>query len=173
MIGSTLLTNILGYAVGLISCVVPLFVADCAPASVRGALVSMYQFCIALGLLLGTIVDNSTHTRADSGSFRIPMAVQLIFPIILIPGLVLFVPESPRWLIAKGQTDKARKALKRLNGNRPDAIESDMSAITQSIATQSSQGSWRSVFKWGPEGRKAYLGCAIQGQCWTRKQKCV
>ena len=56
----------------------------------------MYQYVIGLGLILGVIVDNSKKDRKDTGAFRIPMAAQLIFPIILICGLLLFAPESPR-----------------------------------------------------------------------------
>lgn len=156
--------RLLGYAVGLISCVVPLYVADCAPARVRGALVSMYQFCIALGLLLGTIVDYATHTRTDSGSFRIPMAIQLVFPLILVPGLLLFVPESPRWLLEHGKTDQARASLIRLKGDELELIEHEIISISRSAEDRSARGSWASVFKWGPEGRKAYLGFALQGK---------
>ncbi|KAK4949970.1 hypothetical protein LTR10_011812 [Elasticomyces elasticus] len=155
---------ILGYAVGLISCVVPLYIADCAPPHLRGALVSMYQFCVGQGLLLGVIVDNGTHNRTDSGSYRIPMAVQLIFPLIVVPGLLTFVPESPRWLLSKFKGDKARSALARLHGNRPEIIEGEVAIIKGSIEADEATGrsSWREIFRWGPEGRKAYLGMALQ-----------
>jgi SP family sugar:H+ symporter-like MFS transporter len=56
----------------------------------------MYQYIIGLGLILGVIVDNSTKGRSDTGAYRIPMAVQLLFPIILVSGLLMFAPESPR-----------------------------------------------------------------------------
>ncbi|KAJ5627838.1 general substrate transporter [Penicillium lividum] len=153
----------LGYAVGLISCLVPLYVADCAPAQFRGALVSLYQFDIGLGLLLGVIVDNATKDRNDSGAYRIPMALQLIFPIILVPGLILFAPESPRWLLTKGKVDKARKSLQRLHGDRPDFIESEILYITSLIEEeQQTEGSWMDLLKWNADGRKAYLGMALQ-----------
>ncbi|CZR63733.1 related to MFS monosaccharide transporter [Phialocephala subalpina] len=155
---------VLGYAVGLISCFIPLYVADCAPSRVRGALVSMYQYVIGLGLILGVIVDNSTKNRSDTGSFRIPMAVQLIFPIILVSGLVLFAPESPRWLIEKSQTAKAEKSLRRLHGNDSEKIQHEVEMIHQTIETYNDgrESSWKNVFTWGPEGRKAYLGFALQ-----------
>ncbi|GLA47680.1 hypothetical protein AnigIFM63604_002489 [Aspergillus niger] len=156
---------LLGYAVGLISCLVPLYVADCAPARFRGALVSLYQFDVGLGLLLGVIVDNATKNRNDSGAYRIPMAVQLVFPVILVPGLILFAPESPRWLLKKGKTEQARAALRRLHGNRPDVIESEVLYISGTIEEERrAEGSWRELLHWHQDGRKAYLGMALQGK---------
>lgn len=150
---------------GLISCLVPLYVADCAPARFRGALVSLYQFDVGLGLLLGVIVDNATKNRNDSGAYRIPMAVQLVFPVILVPGLILFAPESPRWLLKKGKTEQARAALRRLHGNRPDVIESEILYISGTIEEERrAEGSWRELLHWHQDGRKAYLGMALQGK---------
>ncbi|THY13519.1 general substrate transporter [Aureobasidium pullulans] len=155
---------VLGYAVGLISCVVPTYVADCAPARFRGALVSMYQYCIGLGLLLGVIVDYCTKDRTDTGSFRIPIAVQFVFPLILIPGLLFWIPESPRWLISKGRASEARVALIRLNGNNQEKVDREMIDLEQ-FAVENERGgpsSWLDLLKWGPEGRKAWLGFSLQ-----------
>lgn len=149
---------------GLISCLVPLYIADCSPARFRGALVSVYQFDVGLGLLFGVVVDNATKNRNDSGAYRIPMAVQLIFPIILVPGLILFAPESPRWLLTKGKVEQARKSLRRLHGDRPDFIESEILYITGLIEEErQTEGSWMDLLKWNADGRKAYLGMALQG----------
>lgn len=124
----------------------------------------MYQFNIGIGLLLGVIVDNATKDRNDSGSYRIPMAVQLIFPIVLVPGLIFLAPESPRWLLTKGRVEEARTALQRLHGNRPEFIEDEIEYIVRTVEEeQRHDSSWRELFTWGPEGRKAYLGMALQG----------
>lgn len=157
------LTLTAGYAVGLISCLVPVYIADCAPARFRGALVSMYQYCLGLGLLLGVIVDYCTKNRTDSASFKIPIAVQFVFPMVLVPGLLLFVPESPRWLVQTNNIDKARRSITRLTGKSAERAEEEVTQL-QLLHPMSSESSWRSIFTWGLEGRKAYLGCALQGQ---------
>lgn len=150
---------------GLISCLVPLYVADCAPSRFRGALVSVYQFDVGLGLLMGVIVDYATKDRTDSGAYRIPMAVQLVFPLVLVPGLIMFAPESPRWLLSKGRTEKARAALAQLYGDRPEIIETEIVYMASMIEEeQRKDGSWSDLLKWKVDGRQAYLGSAIQGE---------
>lgn len=153
-----------GYAVGLISCLVPLYVADCAPARFRGALVTMYQFFIAIGLIVGVAIDAGTHTRSDTGSFRIPMAIQLVMPIIIVPSLILFVPESPRWLAMRGRKEDARRALTHLHGHQPDLVEHELSLIQSGIeSVQMQQSLWKDILVWSRDGRKTYLTCAMQG----------
>jgi hypothetical protein len=127
-------------------------------------LVSVYQFDIGIGLILGVVVDYATKNRNDSGAYRIPMAVQLIFPLILVPGLILFAPESPRWLLSKGRPEKARAALRQLYGDNLDLIETEMTYISSMIEEeQRNDGSWTDLFKWKVDGRQAYLGSSIQG----------
>jgi len=86
--------------------IVPLYQSETAPKWVRGAIVGSYQLAITIGLLLATIVDNATHLRTDTGSYRIPIAVQFAWAIVLVAGL-LFLPETPRYLIKRGRHDAA------------------------------------------------------------------
>lgn len=78
-----------GLGVGFISAVIILYMSEIAPRKVRGALVSAYQFCITLGILLANCVVFSTQKRNDTGSYRIPIAVQFLWAIILGVGLYL------------------------------------------------------------------------------------
>ncbi|CAO1624773.1 unnamed protein product [Parajaminaea phylloscopi] len=113
---------IAGLGVGIVSTIVPMYQSEVAPRWIRGAVVSGYQWCITIGLLIAAIVNNSTQTRRDSGSYRIPIGVQFAFAIIMSVGL-LILPESPRWLIKVGKPEQAAKALGRLNSASPeDAI---------------------------------------------------
>lgn len=86
---------IAGIGVGFVSAVIVLYMSEVAPKAVRGAVVSGYQFCITIGLLLAAVVDNSTTNRMNSGAYRIAMGIQFAWALILGVGL-FFLPESPR-----------------------------------------------------------------------------
>ncbi|KAH7214267.1 general substrate transporter [Fusarium oxysporum] len=117
-----------GFGVGLISATtanspqVPLYQSETAPKWIRGAIVGSYQWAITIGLLLAAVVNNATAKRDDSGSYRIPIALQLAWSLILFSGL-LFLPETPRFLVKKSQMDKAAKALSRLRRLPADSPE--------------------------------------------------
>lgn len=98
---------------------VPLYQSETAPRWIRGAIVGAYQFAITIGLLLAAVVDNATHERQDTGSYRIPIAVQFAWALILIFGMLL-LPETPRFLIRRGQHDKAAASLARIRRLQPD-----------------------------------------------------
>jgi SP family sugar:H+ symporter-like MFS transporter len=75
-----------GYGVGLISALIPMYQSETAPKWIRGTIVGAYQLAITIGLLLAAVVNNATKDRTDSGSYRIPIAVQFAWSLILIVG---------------------------------------------------------------------------------------
>lgn len=106
---------------GFVSAIVILYMSEVAPRKVRGAIVSGYQFCITIGLMLAACVDYATNDRMDTGSYRIPMGIQIAFGLILGIGLFL-LPESPRYFVKRGNLTKAAGALASVRGQ---AIESE------------------------------------------------
>ncbi|GAW18844.1 hypothetical protein ANO14919_083260 [Xylariales sp. No.14919] len=111
---------IAGGGVGFISAVVILYMSEIAPKKVRGAMVSGYQFCITIGILLANVVVYTSQNRNDTGSYRIPIGVQFLWALILGTGLFI-LPESPRFWVKKGEIEKAAKALAYVRGQPEDS----------------------------------------------------
>jgi sugar porter (SP) family MFS transporter len=146
---------IAGGGVGFISAIIILYMSEIAPKKVRGALVSGYQFCITLGILLANCVVFATQDRLDTGSYRIPIGVQFLWAIILGVGL-MFLPESPRYWARKGDLEKATECLARVRDQPRDSdyVQDELAEIVanleferEHIPTTSYVGSWLACFK--------------------------
>ena len=149
--------------------------SEIAPRKVRGALVSGYQFCITVGLMLASCVNYGTQDRTDSGSYRIPIALQMLWALILALGLFM-LPESPRFFIRKGQKDKARTVLARIRGQpeNSDFVEMELNEIDannqyeqMAIPQGGYFSTWLSCFNgslWHPNSnlRRTILGTSLQ-----------
>ncbi|KAI1146217.1 high-affinity glucose transporter RGT2 [Nemania diffusa] len=153
-----------GLGVGLISAQIPLYQSETAPKWIRGAIVGAYQFAITIGLLLAAIVNNATQHRNDTGSYRIPIALQFAWSIILTVGL-LFLPETPRYLIKKGDERRAARSLGRLRRLPADdpAITSELAEIRANYEFELSLGesSYLDCFR-GPMLKRQLTGMGIQ-----------
>ncbi|KAF7869651.1 hypothetical protein EAF04_004435 [Stromatinia cepivora] len=172
---------IAGFGVGFVSATIILYMSEICPKKVRGALVSGYQFCITIGLLLASCVDYGTQNRMDSGSYRIPIGLQIAWAFILALGLFL-LPESPRYYVKKGNLDQAAINLARLRG-QPQGSEYIQQELTEIIANHEYEmsvvpqtgyfGSWMNCFKGGLSNpgsnlRRTILGTSLQMmQQWT------
>ena len=110
---------ILGMGVGLEGGTVPVYVAESVAPKYRGNLVSLYQFMIALGEVLGYVVA-AIFVNVQSGSWRYMLGSSLVFSTIMFVG-ILFMPESPRFLMHKGKTTEAWFVWKRIRGEDNDA----------------------------------------------------
>ncbi|KAH6621690.1 hypothetical protein B0J18DRAFT_233990 [Chaetomium sp. MPI-SDFR-AT-0129] len=104
---------LLGMGVGLEGGTVPVYVAETAARKVRGNLVSLYQFNIALGEVLGYAV--SAMFLRVPGNWRYILGSSLVFSTIMLIGM-LFLPESPRYLMHKGRVLDAYCVWKRIRG---------------------------------------------------------
>jgi sugar porter (SP) family MFS transporter len=166
---------IAGGGVGFISAIIILYMSEIAPKKVRGALVSGYQFCITLGILLANCVVYATQNRKDTGSYRIPIAVQFLWAIILALGLFV-LPESPRYFVKKGRLEDAAKALSNVRGQpiESEYIQDELAEIIAnheyelSVVPQTNYISqWTncfkgSIFKGSSNVRRTVLGILMQ-----------
>ena len=106
---------IAGAGVGALSIMVPMYTSETGPRQVRGALVSTYQLFITAGIFTADAINYGTEARPNSGSWRIPMGVGFIWPLILGIG-ILFFPESPRYAYRKGRAGEARRTMAQFYG---------------------------------------------------------
>ncbi|KAK3346984.1 general substrate transporter [Lasiosphaeria hispida] len=172
---------IAGLGVGFESAIVILYMSEICPRKVRGALVAGYQFCITIGIMLAACIVYATQERQDTGAYRIPIAIQFIWALILGGGL-MFLPDSPRYFVKRGNVARATDALARLRGQPKDSefIQNELAEIVaneeyerQLIPSTTWFGSWAncfkgSVFKSNSNLRKTILGTSLQMmQQWT------
>lgn len=119
---------IVGFAIGIASYTAPLYISEIAPVQWRGALVSLNQLAITIGIVLSYVVDVS---YASSGNWRMMLGWGVLPAAILFIGM-MFLPKSPRWLFLKGEEDQARENLIRIHGRSAAAKEfSEMSGVQE------------------------------------------
>ncbi|WP_396196135.1 sugar porter family MFS transporter [Flavobacterium sp.] len=108
-----------GIGVGIASMVVPMYIAEIAPPKRRGALVGNYQLAIVIGIVVVYFVNYFIALQGDA-NWNLNTGWRWMFGSELIPSLlflffIFLIPESPRWLFQKGQTNKAVAVLQKLN----------------------------------------------------------
>jgi SP family sugar:H+ symporter-like MFS transporter len=114
-----------GVAVGLASVIAPTYIAEIAPARIRGRLGSLQQLAIVTGIFLALLVDYALATAAGGSEKNLWlglaawrwMFLAMVVPALLYGGLAFTIPESPRYLIAKRRVDEARSVLRRVLGD--------------------------------------------------------
>ena len=125
-----------GVGIGAASMLSPLYISEIAPANNRGRLVSLYQLAIVIGINLIYFVNLRIAAMGDQ-TWNIEwgwryMLASGILPATLFLLLLLFVPESPRWLTAKGRRDEALGILEKVNGKtEAPAVLKDISDTLQ------------------------------------------
>jgi sugar porter (SP) family MFS transporter len=153
---------ILGLGVGLEGGTVPVYVAESVSRKYRGNLVSLYQFNIALGEVFGYVIA-AIFVNVKSGSWRYMLGSSLFFSTIMFAGII-FMPESPRFLMHKGRTTEAWHVWKRIRGD-DDEARKEFFVMKHSVAEEfaaKEQGKSSKRFVWMdfftvPRARRAII----------------
>ncbi|HTJ29615.1 MAG TPA: sugar porter family MFS transporter [Acidobacteriaceae bacterium] len=130
---------VLGLAIGFTSVTAPVYVSELSPPQSRGMRIGLYQFALTLGIALANLTG---YLLAAQHAWRAMFGLGAA-PAILFLLLLLTVPESPRWLIANGQTAKAETILQRALS--PDQLSTLLAEIKSSLR-QSTERRWSALF---------------------------
>lgn len=96
------------------------YASEVCPIAMRGYLTTYVNFCWGLGQEIGIGVIMANMNRQDEWSYRIPYALQWMWPVPLAIG-IYFAPESPWWLVRKGRNEDAKKSLLRLTSKHQES----------------------------------------------------
>lgn len=118
-----------GIGVGMASMLSPMYIAEIAPAHLRGRMVAINQLTIVLGILITNLVNYGLRNSGDD-------AWRYMFGLGAVPAGLFFIgalllPESPRWLMKDGKTERAAVVLKRIGGT--DFAAESIQQIAQSL----------------------------------------
>jgi MFS family permease len=102
-----------GLSNGLLMTHSQLYIHEVSPAKYRALAISGFLYWTSIGTLVGTVIDNFTQRIQSKNAYIISLGIIHVVPLILSIGLI-FIPESPRWLLATGNEAKAERALIRV-----------------------------------------------------------
>ncbi|MGZ3872378.1 MAG: sugar porter family MFS transporter [Mucilaginibacter sp.] len=125
---------IIGIAIGITSYVVPMYISEISPARVRGALVTLNQLMITLGILLSYITDYWLSNDNNNESWRWMFLVGFVPATILLIGM-FFLPETPRWLIGKNRWEEGKAVLVKLEDE--DLIDKTLADLKADVDASS------------------------------------
>ncbi|GBQ71900.1 sugar-proton symporter [Ameyamaea chiangmaiensis NBRC 103196] len=146
---------VLGLAIGIATFTAPLYISEVSDHARRGSLISTYQLMITIGILVAFVSD---------ALFSYYEAWRWMLGVVAFPGLVflvgvMFLPDSPRWLIMRGRHEEAHKVLTSLRGDERLAHLETRDIVEQLQERQ--QGF--TLFRNNPNFRRSvFLGIALQ-----------
>ncbi|KAL6909278.1 general substrate transporter [Trichoderma evansii] len=135
---------VLGFGVSIGTSSAPTYALEMAPPQWRARVVGYYNTFFYTGSILATGVTYASAKHNSDLAWRLPMALQLIPPIVIFTGAI-FIPESPRWLTMKGRKDKAAEILAKYHGggdsNHP-MVRLELQEFEASIELQKASNLW-------------------------------
>ena len=135
-----------GIGIGIASMSTPMYIAEIAPAHLRGRLVSLNQIAIVGGIFVVYVVNYFIARCGDQGWNEATgwrwMFASGILPAVAFAVLLLAIPESPRWLVEMGRVDQARAILQKVAGE--EFAQAELSSIRTALSAI--KGTWAELF---------------------------
>lgn len=148
-----------GVGIGVVSIVSPIYISEVSPARIRGTLVSLYQLAVTVGFLMAYLMNWVIDANIDMSlgatlwerimnteAWRGMLGAETI-PALLFFFVILFIPESPKWLIVNGKVAKASSVLGKIYGSREEVDEEI--EITRNSLKGETKGKWSDLLKPG------------------------
>src|SRR5215203_1399316 len=145
---------VLGLAVGAAALTVPLYLSEIAPTQIRGAISSLNQLMITVGILTAYIVN---AILASGGAWRWMLGLAVVPAVILLIGMY-FMPETPRWLVSQDRDDEAREVLRR--DRSEEAVEKEIRDIRE-VEEQEEGGIRELLASWVRPALVVAIGLAV------------
>ncbi|MDR0843283.1 MAG: sugar porter family MFS transporter [Acidobacteriota bacterium] len=150
----------LGFGVGVASFIVPLYLSETAPASIRGSMGTLFQLMITIGIFLISVTNVFIARAFTNPENALPLMFLTItfFAAFMFFGS-FFLPESPRWLMLKGRREQAVTVLRRTL-NTEEEIDREINEIAETL--QGKQGTGRAVVVRGYFIKVLLVGVLLQ-----------
>ena len=133
-----------GLGVGVSFAVTPVYIAEITPARLRGALGAVFDVPINVGIVLGYVVGFAVETRVSRANvaWRL-MLGSLVLPVVLLTLPAL--PESPRWLVARGARADALRVLRAISADEAEARATADAAAAEVANDRDAPVTWREL----------------------------
>ncbi|WWD19453.1 hypothetical protein CI109_103913 [Kwoniella shandongensis] len=135
---------LLGFGISIGTSSAPTYALELAPPQWRARVVGYYNTFFYTGSILSTGVAYASNKASGQLAFRLPLGLQLLPPMVILAG-VAFIPESPRWLTARGHKEKAQAILAKYHGggdiNHP-VVQLEIREFEEGIEVKKAQSWW-------------------------------
>ncbi|KAI3394008.1 hypothetical protein diail_3325 [Diaporthe ilicicola] len=140
----------------------PAYASEIVPLSLRGAVTATLQMSWSIGSIVVGGATYALNQRTDEWSWRIPLALQWIFPVPLMV-LIFFAPESPYWLVRHGRQKEALRSVERLGRRSMVNAQTELAMIERTVEIEAKIGGspkLTDLFK-GTDLRRTIITCLI------------
>ncbi|EEA20035.1 hypothetical protein TMatcc_000009 [Talaromyces marneffei ATCC 18224] len=139
----------------------PAYASEVVPLPLRSAVTATLQMSWSIGQIIVSVATYATNKRTDYWAWRLPLALQWLFPTPLLI-LVLLAPESPWWLIRRGRKQEALRSIERL-GKKPEAAPKSLAMIERTVKIEEQLGGAPTLFDLfrGTDLRRTTIICSM------------
>ncbi|KAH7312708.1 MFS transporter [Stachybotrys elegans] len=153
-----------GLAIGIIYFPIPMFLSEISPPAHRGLFVGLHAQFIGFGYMTSNWVGFGVSYTTGPFTYRFPVGLQILWAVLLF-GVSFLIPESPRFLVQKGELEEAETVLRRLRTNRdPEFLQRELTQMRDQIRweRENEESSLMGILRKPSYRKRLFLGCGVQ-----------